>query len=60
MKGLQLTKEGFEEEWWKLVQTGLAYVKAYHDLEEWHFEKFGEFRYASYVSFANTRSKKKK
>ncbi|MCP3893410.1 MAG: hypothetical protein GY706_02080, partial [Bacteroides sp.] len=58
MKGLQLTKQGFEDKWWELVQAGLAYVKAYNDLEEWHFEKFGEYRYASYASFANTRSKK--
>ena len=59
MKGVQLTKEGFEAEWWKLVKSGLPYVQAYNDLEEWHFKQFGEFRYASYSSFANIRDKNK-
>ena len=60
MKGLQLTKQAFEDEWWKKVQSGLPYVRAYHELEEWHFNAFGEYRYASYSSFANIRDKGKK
>lgn len=57
MKGLQLTKQGFEDEWWKLVQSGLPYVTAYNKLEEWHLEQFGEYRYSSYNSFAVVRGK---
>ena len=60
MKGLQLTKRAFEDEWWKLVQSGLPYVTAYNKLEEWHLKNFGSYRYASYTSFANTRVKRKK
>jgi hypothetical protein len=59
MKGLQLTKEAFEAEWWSYVQTGLGYMEAYRQLEQWHLEKFGSCRYASYVSFANSKSNKK-
>lgn len=60
MKGLQLTKQAFEDEWWKLTQTGVTYVSAYNQLEDWHFQKFGRYRYASYTSFANTRDRNKR
>jgi len=60
MRGIQLTKQAFESEWWKLVQTGLGYVEAYRQLDEWHKSKFGEYRYASYASFANIRDRGKK
>lgn len=60
MKGLQLTKDAFEREWWIYVQTGLGYAEAYRQLEQWHLDKFGDYRYSSYVSFANSRGKIKK
>jgi hypothetical protein len=60
MKGLEMTKEAFEAEWWKMVQTGVTYVAAYNQLEDWHFKNFGKYRYASYTSFANIRDRKKK
>ena len=59
MKGIQLTKKAFEDEWWKLTQTGLGYTEAYRQLEEWHKSKCGDYRYASYTSFANIRDRKK-
>ena len=50
-----LTKEVFEEEWYKLVRTGLGHMKAYDILEEWHYDRYGSFRYSTYYSFANIR-----
>jgi hypothetical protein len=59
MKGLEMTKATFEAEWWKLVQTGLGYIEAYRQLEEWHYTNFGKYRYSSYTSFANIRDRNK-
>lgn len=60
MTGIQLTRQAFEDEWWKLTQTGLGYVESYRQLEEWHLAKCGAYRYASYTSFANIRDRKRK
>ena len=59
MKGLQMTKQAFEDEWWKYVQTGMSYTHAYNTLERWHMETFGNYRYSSYESFTQVRNRKK-
>jgi len=60
MKGLEMTKATFEAEWWKLVQTGLGYIEAYRQLEEWHEENLGARKYSSYGSFANVRDRNRR
>lgn len=60
MKGLQMTAEAFEEEWWKYVQSGMSNIHAYNTLEKWHMEKFGEYRYSSYESFSHVKARRKK
>lgn len=60
MKGVQLTKKAFEDEWYKMVQTGLTYVDAYEELEEWHYEKCGARRYSCYDSFRHSKDKKRR
>lgn len=56
----QLTKNGFEHEWLRLVATGLGHMKAYEILEEQHMARYGHYRYASYYSFANIRDGRNK
>ncbi len=58
MKGEQLTKQEFEKRFWEMVQSGWPMVAAFHELNNWHLLTYGEERYATYASFANTRDKK--
>lgn len=57
---MQLTKDEFEREWLKYVACGYGHMKAFDIANEWHMEKFGQYRYASYYSFANVRDGRNK
>ena len=56
---MQLTKSEFEEEWLKYVACGYGHMKAFDMANEWHREKFGQERYASYYSFKAVRDYRK-
>lgn len=56
----QLTKDGFEKVWLKVVREGNGFMRAYDIVEGMHIEKYGSQRYSDYKSFARSRDYKPK
>ena len=56
---MQLTKDEFEREWLKYIALGFGAMKAFDLVNDWHMDRFGHYRYASYYSFASVRDGKK-